>query len=166
MVNLNGHEAGNGGYSQRTPTARRDSSTRSARCSGHRRGVAEWLAYLNCRARCICAATVPIHCHCLEQELDSYPVMQKSPRKEIEYCTRCRWLLRAAWMAQELLNHLPGRDRRARPHTRHGRGFEVRVDHEVIWSRADKGRFPEIKELKQLVRDRIAPDMDLGHTDR
>jgi len=29
MVNLNGHEAGNGGYSQRTPTARRDSSTRS-----------------------------------------------------------------------------------------------------------------------------------------
>jgi len=44
--------------------------------------------------------------------------------------------------------------------------FEVRVDHEVIWSRADKGRFPDIKELKQLVRDRIAPEMDLGHTDR
>jgi selenoprotein W-related protein len=29
--------------------------------------------------------------------------MQKTPRIEIEYCTRCRWLLRAAWMAQELL---------------------------------------------------------------
>ena len=25
------------------------------------------------------------------------------PRIEIEYCTQCRWLLRAAWMAQELL---------------------------------------------------------------
>ena len=25
------------------------------------------------------------------------------PRVEIEYCTQCRWLLRAAWMAQELL---------------------------------------------------------------
>ena len=44
--------------------------------------------------------------------------------------------------------------------------FEVRADHEVIWSRADKGRFPDIKELKQLVRDWIAPEMDLGHTDR
>ena len=44
--------------------------------------------------------------------------------------------------------------------------FEVRVEHEVIWSRADKGRFPEIKELKQLVRDRIAPEKDLGHSDR
>lgn len=28
MVDLNGHEAGNGGYSQRKPTAHRDSSTR------------------------------------------------------------------------------------------------------------------------------------------
>ncbi len=44
--------------------------------------------------------------------------------------------------------------------------FEVRVDHEVIWSRADKGRFPEIKELKQIVRDRIAPEKELGHSDR
>ena len=24
-------------------------------------------------------------------------------RVEIEYCTQCRWLMRAAWMAQELL---------------------------------------------------------------
>jgi len=29
--------------------------------------------------------------------------MQRTPRIEIEYCTQCRWLLRAAWMAQELL---------------------------------------------------------------
>ena len=44
--------------------------------------------------------------------------------------------------------------------------FEVRVDDEIIWSRAGKGRFPEITELKQLVRDRIAPGRDLGHSDR
>jgi selenoprotein W-related protein len=43
--------------------------------------------------------------------------------------------------------------------------FEVRVDGNMIWSRADKGRFPEIKELKQLVRDRIAPGRDLGHVE-
>ena len=44
--------------------------------------------------------------------------------------------------------------------------FEVRVDAEIIWSRAGKGRFPEITELKQLVRDRIAPGRDLGHSER
>jgi selenoprotein W-related protein len=44
--------------------------------------------------------------------------------------------------------------------------FEVRVDDEIIWSRKDRGRFPDIKELKQLVRDRVAPGKDLGHSDR
>lgn len=44
--------------------------------------------------------------------------------------------------------------------------FEVGVNDELIWSRKDEGRFPDIKELKQLVRDRIAPGRDLGHTDR
>jgi len=44
--------------------------------------------------------------------------------------------------------------------------FEVRFEGEIIWSRAAQGRFPEIKELKQLVRDRITPGRDLGHADR
>ena len=89
-----------------------------------------------------------------------------TPRIEIEYCTQCRWLLRAAWMAQELLTTfekevgevalVPGTDA----------VFEVRLDREVIFSRKQEGRFPELKELKQLVRDRIAPDKDLGHSDR
>jgi len=89
-----------------------------------------------------------------------------TPRIEIEYCTQCRWLLRAAWMAQELLTTfekevgevalVPGKDA----------VFEVRLDREVIFSRKQEGRFPELKELKQLVRDRIAPDKDLGHSDR
>ncbi len=43
--------------------------------------------------------------------------------------------------------------------------FEVRVDDTLVWSRKEKGRFPEIKELKQLVRDVVAPDRDLGHSD-
>ena len=43
--------------------------------------------------------------------------------------------------------------------------FEVRVGDELVWSRKDRGRFPDIKELKQLVRDRVAPGRDLGHTD-
>ena len=26
------------------------------------------------------------------------------PKVETRYCTQCRWMLRAAWMAQELLS--------------------------------------------------------------
>jgi selenoprotein W-related protein len=44
--------------------------------------------------------------------------------------------------------------------------FEVRVDDRLVWSRAQQGGFPEIKQLKQLVRDCIAPEKDLGHSDR
>lgn len=43
--------------------------------------------------------------------------------------------------------------------------FEVCIDGKLIWSRADEGRFPEIKELKQKVRDAVAPGRDLGHVD-
>ena len=44
--------------------------------------------------------------------------------------------------------------------------FEVRANGDLVWSRKTEGRFPEITELKQLIRDRIAPDKDLGHSDR
>ena len=88
------------------------------------------------------------------------------PRLEITYCTGCRWLLRAAWTAQELLTTF--QDELGEVALVPGRGgvFEVRLDGELLWSRADMGRFPEMKELKQLVRDRVAPDRDLGHSDR
>jgi len=43
--------------------------------------------------------------------------------------------------------------------------FEVRIGDEVVWSRAGQGRFPDIKELKQLVRDRIAPEKEAGHSE-
>ncbi len=44
--------------------------------------------------------------------------------------------------------------------------FEVRVQEKTVWSREHQGRFPEAKELKQLVRDVIVPEKDLGHSDR
>jgi selenoprotein W-related protein len=87
-------------------------------------------------------------------------------RIEIEYCTQCRWMLRAAWMAQELLQTfehdlggvtlVPGS----------GGVFEIRVGETRIWSRKDDGGFPDIRELKRLVRDQVAPGRDLGHVDR
>ena len=43
--------------------------------------------------------------------------------------------------------------------------FEVRVGGKTVWSRKGEGRFPQITELKQRVRDRVAPDKKLGHAD-
>ena len=85
---------------------------------------------------------------------------------EIQYCTQCRWLLRAAWLAQELLTSFE-QDLSAvslKPGT--GGMFEVRLNDTVIFSRKEAGRFPESKELKQLIRDVIDPARDLGHSDR
>lgn len=44
--------------------------------------------------------------------------------------------------------------------------FEVRLNSEILWNKKQAGRFPEPKEIKQLIRDRIAPGKDLGHSDR
>jgi len=44
--------------------------------------------------------------------------------------------------------------------------FEVKVNDKLIWSLKKEGRFPEIKELKKLIRDEIAPGKSLGHTDK
>lgn len=92
--------------------------------------------------------------------------MSKTPRLEIEYCSQCRFILRAAWFAQELLMTfgedlgevalIPGS----------GGIFEVRLDGELLWNKKQQGRYPEPKEIKQLVRDRIDPERDLGHSDR
>lgn len=89
-----------------------------------------------------------------------------TPRVEIKYCTQCRWLLRAAWMAQELLTTFEKELGEVALVPGSGGVFEVSVNDELIFSRHEQGRFPDIKELKQLVRDRIAPEKDLGHSDR
>lgn len=91
--------------------------------------------------------------------------MQKT-QLEIEYCTQCRWLLRAAWLAQELLTTFDSDITSLTLVPGTGGIFEVRLNGEVIFSRKQQSRFPESKELKQLVRDRIDPDRDLGHSDR
>lgn len=89
----------------------------------------------------------------------------KKPRVDIRYCTQCRWLLRAAWLAQELLTTFEQElgEVALRPGT--GGVFEVSVDGRLVWSRKDEGRFPEAKELKQRVRDLVAPERGLGHSD-
>ncbi len=89
-----------------------------------------------------------------------------NPRLEINYCTQCRWLLRAAWMAQEMLTTFETELGEVALVPGTGGVFDVRLNGELIYSRKEAGRFPESKELKQLIRDRIAPDRPLGHSDR
>ncbi|WP_374163909.1 SelT/SelW/SelH family protein [Arcticibacter sp. MXS-1] len=85
----------------------------------------------------------------------------------IEYCPRCGWMLRAAYMAQELLTTFETELHGVllQPSATSGT-YQVRVGDQSIFDRKTEGRFPEIKELKQLVRDMVAPDKPLGHSDR
>lgn len=88
------------------------------------------------------------------------------PIIEIEYCKRCRWLMRAAWMAQELLSTFESEllGVTLRPSEEAG-VFEIRCDGQRVWSRKAEGRFPDVRELKGRVRDRVAPDRDMGHVE-
>jgi len=87
-------------------------------------------------------------------------------RIEITYCTQCRWLLRAGWTAQELLTTFQDEIGEVALVPGSGGVFEVRAGDTVVWSREQEGRFPEMKELKQRLRDVIAPGRELGHSDR
>ncbi|WMT87331.1 SelT/SelW/SelH family protein [Pelagibacterium sp. 26DY04] len=91
---------------------------------------------------------------------------QERPTITITYCTQCNWLLRSAWMAQELLSTF-GTELDAVilvPGT--GGIFEIRAGETLIWERKRDGGFPDVKTLKQAVRDLIDPQRDLGHIDR
>lgn len=87
------------------------------------------------------------------------------PRVRITYCPRCRWLLRAGWMAQELLVTFESELGEVALRPGAEGTFDVELDDVLLWSRRTEGRFPELKELKQRVRDRVAPTRALGHSD-
>ena len=84
----------------------------------------------------------------------------------IHYCTQCRWLMRAAWMAQELLTTFDGEISDLTLVPVSGGQFTVTANEQTVWDRKAEGRFPDITELKQRLRDIIAPQQDLGHADR
>lgn len=93
-----------------------------------------------------------------------------SARVAITYCTQCRWMLRAAWLAQELLTTFGTRLAEVALVPGTGGVFQVRVgagdDALLVWDRREDGGFPEVPVLKRRVRDLVAPDLALGHTDR
>lgn len=87
-------------------------------------------------------------------------------RIHIRYCTQCQWLLRSAWYAQELLSTFGEQLTEVALSPSHGGTFEIWCGDTLLWERKRDGGFPEAKELKQRVRDRIDPQRSLGHNDR
>jgi selenoprotein W-related protein len=93
--------------------------------------------------------------------------MPQKPTIIIEYCPKCHWLMRAAWMAQELLTTFEQELEAVtlKPSEMAGR-YQISINEFVIFDRKREGHFPEIKELKQMVRDLVAPEKSLGHSDK
>jgi selenoprotein W-related protein len=88
------------------------------------------------------------------------------PKVSIEYCPKCGWLLRSAWLAQELLSTFEAELGSVSlvPSETSGQ-FRVLVDDALVWCRKADSGFPQAAELKRRVRDRIAPSRALGHSD-
>ncbi|MDO3625246.1 SelT/SelW/SelH family protein [Mucilaginibacter sp. BT774] len=89
------------------------------------------------------------------------------PTITIEYCPKCHWLLRAAYMAQELLTTFSDELYAVtlQP-SETGGHYSIRINDAVIYDHKEWARFPEIKEIKQLVRDIVNPAKSLGHSDK
>ena len=84
----------------------------------------------------------------------------------ITYCTSCRWVTRSSWIAQELLITFETEltEVALRPSKEAGT-FQINLNDNLIHCRRLHNGFPELKALKQKIRDQINPELDLGHSD-
>ncbi|WP_028297889.1 SelT/SelW/SelH family protein [Olivibacter sitiensis] len=92
----------------------------------------------------------------------------KKDKITIEYCPKCGWMLRAAYMAQELLSTFTDEleEVSLKPSLVSGRYTITLNDSILLFDRKRDGQFPEVKLLKQTVRDHVSPDKPLGHSDK
>jgi selenoprotein W-related protein len=89
------------------------------------------------------------------------------PSVTIEYCPKCGWLLRAAYMAQEILTTFNDDLKQVTLQPSEvGGSYKIFIDDKKIFDREEYNGFPEIKEIKQMVRDIVNPEKSLGHADR
>ncbi len=97
----------------------------------------------------------------------SINIFMTKPSVVIEYCPKCGWLLRAAYMAQEILATFTDdiKSVTLQP-SEVGGSYKIFIDEKKIFDRKEYNGFPEIKEIKQLVRDLVNPGKSLGHADR
>ncbi|KIK65473.1 hypothetical protein GYMLUDRAFT_240004 [Collybiopsis luxurians FD-317 M1] len=115
-----------------------------------------------------------------------FPKPSHSATVTIEFCDRCRWLHRATWTQTELLLTFPppvivcislipqnsdetaGRFRvwLSMPDHTPTDSSNPAVTTHLIWDRKVEGGFPELKVLKQRLRDKLQPGKSLGHSDK
>ena len=88
------------------------------------------------------------------------------PRITITYCRQCNWMLRAAWMGQELLSTFSEEIGELALVPGTGGVFTIACGETLLWDRKRDGGFPDAAALKKLVRDQVDPGRDLGHADR
>lgn len=93
--------------------------------------------------------------------------MDTKPTVTIAYCPKCGWLLRSAYMASELLTTFTEELHGVllQPSETAGK-FCIYLNERPIFDRKTDGGFPEITALKRLIRDHVAPNKPLGHTER
>ncbi|WWD09774.1 hypothetical protein V865_007902 [Kwoniella europaea PYCC6329] len=109
-------------------------------------------------------------------EFQAPDLKEVKPSVIIEFCDRCRWAPRATWIQTELFLTFPNPLLRSitliplnAPET--GGRFRVWLDRgdgkgdQLVWDRKTEGGFPELKVLKQRIRNIIQPDLSLGHSD-
>lgn len=89
----------------------------------------------------------------------------KEHKIEIQFCTQCGWLPRASWIMQEILITFQDEILSVTLTPVSGGFFEIFLDKKKIYSRSDFGGFLDIKDIKKLIRDKISPEKNLGHTD-
>jgi selenoprotein W-related protein len=96
-----------------------------------------------------------------------YLKTMNKPIITIEYCPKCGWMLRAAYMAQELLTTFSDDVEGVllKPSAVAGR-YTIFINEAEVFDRKIYGGFAEIKEIKQRVRDKISPGKNLGHSDK
>ena len=79
----------------------------------------------------------------------------KRPAVTITYCVKCHFLPRATWVAQELLHTFADHVASVTLVPGSGGQFDVAIDGETAWSTKTHGRFPETRELRELIRLRL-----------
>jgi selenoprotein W-related protein len=87
-----------------------------------------------------------------------------APRVQILYCTRCKFLLRASWLAQEILSTFEAEIGEVALTPSSGGVLEISLEGEVLATNRNGGQMPDVAEVKRLLRDRIAPEKRIGHS--
>ncbi|KAJ7053980.1 Rdx family-domain-containing protein [Mycena amicta] len=115
------------------------------------------------------------------------PSLDDSVIVTIEFCDRCRWLHRASWVQTELLLTFPPpiieaitlfpigpliprnseeTAGRFRVWVKQKGGATALESPQLVWDRKTESGFPELKVLKQRIRDILQPGKSLGHSDK